>query len=305
VSAGAFFVGWQLLSQGHTRFPDAQEETLLAFLPSELVKSCARADDPPHGAVASVRCQPGHGVASVRYTLFGTQEAFTTYEHGRENATGLPEGRCSANTRARTSYDEGGVQFAGRQLCYDDGGHPVIEWSQTALRVYAIARANGLDDNALYRWWQSAGPTQVTNRKRFPDVSEAALRDLVPSDFQSTCYRATYFPRAAQASIRCRPGGSVDGVTYVSFANLSDLNTQYEGRLKGLHLSKGFCVAGERGENRWGRGNGEGRRVCYRDGKTSWLEWTTERRLVYAAVWGRHLSVGALFHWWLNHGGLG
>ena len=170
------------------------EVRLLGYIPTAVANDCAPlAREPPvRGELAALACITTEG--EVLYELFETRNAMDAAFQINVNTTGAPEGDCSAEQEAVSTYTIDGVR-AGQVLCYTvepgefgvaagerDSSH--IEWTQENGLIYAHAVRGDLGDLSLYEWWlSSAGPIVPAGSdpslsvKDAPGSSGSRLRD--------------------------------------------------------------------------------------------------------------------------------
>lgn len=146
-----------------TRPPSDPSTSLHPHVPAAIWSTCDPSDvaAATTGAVASVECEPGHGI-EVGYVLFETLQDMESQYGASLAAHGIAHnsGPCRIDDFGEAAYPSEGVAPGGRLMCYrDDDGEPWLEWTAPALRIWAYANApQGVRSQLYYFSINEAGP---------------------------------------------------------------------------------------------------------------------------------------------------
>ena len=158
-----------------SEFPDGREAALLARLPADVRRHC-RPTDPdaiplhrpdtfdetaavlprlPLELLAGVECPLGGPTApSIVYFFHAARETDLNEAWFQRIAATVPLGDCEEpDTRiGHGRWSIGSV--TGRLMCSDHGSRAVIAWTYDEQAIWAEARRNDDDLDALRRWWR-------------------------------------------------------------------------------------------------------------------------------------------------------
>lgn len=163
--------GGRAATGGELGSTDAGRAGVLALVPSDLARNCAKQQVPNIGAVETAVCvqrasgqagfTPDRWEVSIYPSGAAVREA---YDAERRRHALLPEhGKCNRlSWGGEGPWSHGPDKPGGRRLCYFDGNDAVIVWTHERLGqpthrdVLAVAREGGSDHANLTSWWSYA-----------------------------------------------------------------------------------------------------------------------------------------------------
>ncbi len=144
-------------------FPNADEEHLLAHIPTEFRDDCGETDFGVVG-IATIGCgiEAAGGEISITYNLFESEEdMYESYDTNLEfMGVERDAGSCGGDDwPGEGTYNIGG-EDVGRIACTDFGGQAfIISWTDETVLIKGYAEGFGVDQDAFYEWWATeSGP---------------------------------------------------------------------------------------------------------------------------------------------------
>jgi hypothetical protein len=133
------------------------ENSLRGLLPTSLVLTCRRDHLLLNGYRAGLSCRAAPGAIDVSYHLFATADQLGSWYAATLGSRGVTDntGQCGRTSMAEHPYTNG--HSSGRVACYLDPAKSWIIWTDTALRVLAIAQVPTGRTSELFASWSSGG----------------------------------------------------------------------------------------------------------------------------------------------------
>jgi hypothetical protein len=155
--------GWFLFGYlAGARAAQTASQELLGHVPAGFAAACVPvpvpADAAAQGVDAKVECQPdalGSG-GSVVYLHYRTHSAMQAEYN--DLAKGVPTGNCSSGPSQNTYTLASSSQTAGRFVCENDSGQPVLAWTDNDLGILSVATSGTATLPGLYQWWLRGDP---------------------------------------------------------------------------------------------------------------------------------------------------
>lgn len=143
-------------------FPNDAEAEVLTWIAPSARESCTRGLPYPPASLATVTCSSA-GVDAFAYSAFGSAESL--YQHYNRKFGGAERTDSCRSGREWAFADEAVPTWTGRAYCWRDPetGIAWVEWTADWARIYAYARRDDGDTEALLDWWsRSGGPIRPT-----------------------------------------------------------------------------------------------------------------------------------------------
>jgi serine/threonine protein kinase len=157
-------------------------------------------------------------------------------------------------------------------------------------------------------------------------IRTSLLQSMIPSKVQDTCAPGSKLTTDFLETVVCRPGGGVERAQYNLARGFPLMKSYFLDRVRaekidvvsGDFISSGDCGVGEKAVQYWiPRSSTGGRQpaasppfskirgavLCHHERNRAFIEWTDNRRNVYARASGPESKFDELFLWWENEAG--
>lgn len=158
VSEAAAWVGGEAVTP--TQAPPSGE--LMAHIPAVVAASCT-STAPTLRSIESVYCDPASGPSYVQYWLFADDAGMDEFmEIAASLRPDAVDGGICTDGYEGTGAIYIGDEVVGKYVCYtgnvSDPNAACVEWTRTGTAVGAAACIPNGDFDALWEWWETAGP---------------------------------------------------------------------------------------------------------------------------------------------------